>query len=395
MLHKQNRDRLFDSAEGALIVLTAYDEVQQSGDMSAPFLQEASFWWVSGISEAGWKIILDTSRRHATLVRPERSKVDLIFNGALSDDEIRSISGIQTIIEARDFETELRQLHRHHAVAQVADNAFRNAEMVANPAQNDLREVCERVFESVQDCTKLLNRLRAIKQSAELERMQRAIDLTVEAFKSVRTNLEKSKTENALEAEFIYKFRQKNATHAYEPIVAAGENACTLHYVANDAKINARDLVLIDIGARVDGYAADITRTYCRNPTKRQRAVHAAVERVHDEVISLIEPGLLVADYIRESDLIMKHALNELGLLEDLQDDETFRRYFPHAMSHGLGVDTHDSLGAPRFFEPGMVLTVEPGIYIDEEGIGVRIEDDILVTKTGRKNLSAALSTAL
>jgi Xaa-Pro aminopeptidase len=267
--------------------------------------------------------------------------------------------------------------------------------MVANPAQNDLREVCERVFESVQDCTKLLNRLRAIKQSAELERMQRAIDLTVEAFKSVRTNLEKSKTENALEAEFIYKFRQKNATHAYEPIVAAGENACTLHYVANDAKINARDLVLIDIGARVDGYAADITRTYCRNPTKRQRAVHAAVERVHDEVISLIEPGLLVADYIRESDLIMKHALNELGLLEDLQDDETFRRYFPHAMSHGLGVDTHDSLGAPRFFEPGMVLTVEPGIYIDEEGIGVRIEDDILVTKTGRKNLSAALSTAL
>lgn len=113
--------------------------------------------------------------------------------------------------------------------------------------------------------------------------------------------------------------------------------------------------------------------------------MHAAVQQAQREVIALIEPGMLVSDYIRHGDMIMKRALQGLGLLDDLDDTATFRKYFPHSMGHGLGVDTHDSLGAPRYLEPGMVLTVEPGIYIEEEKIGVRIEDDILVTKTGRK----------
>jgi Xaa-Pro aminopeptidase len=152
---------------------------------------------------------------------------------------------------------------------------------------------------------------------------------------------------------------------------------------------------VIDIGARINGYAADVTRTYAIKPSKRQQAVHAAVQNVHQRIIELLKPGLLVADYARTVDEIMKDALQTLGLLDRRDDETTYRKYFPHAVSHGLGVDVHDRLGSPRYFEPGMVITVEPGIYIPEEGIGVRIEDDILITETGHDNLTRKLSTDL
>lgn len=395
-MHEDNRNRYYTASAGQLTVLTAYHEMQQSGDMSAPFLQESSFWWLTGITEPGWKLILDATHKQAVLVRPHRSEIDIIFNGAMSDEAIAKISGIGHIIAEKEFEGELRQRHRSHAIAYtIAPSHSGSGDVVANPAQTELHETLARIFDSVQDCSRTLSSLRAVKQPHELDSMQRAIDLTVRAFKDVRDNLNTLSSENEVEAEFIYRFRRAGATHAYEPIVASGANACTLHYIANDRKIGARDMVLIDIGARVDGYAADITRTYCRRPTKRQRAVHEAVQKAQQRVIDLIEPGLLVSDYIRQSDTILKEALHGLGLLDDMSDEKTFRTYFPHAMSHGLGVDTHDSLGAPRYFEPGMVITVEPGIYIPEERIGVRIEDDILVTADGHKNLSAKLSTEL
>ena len=394
MFHTTNRERLYAASKGELIVLTAYDSVQQSGDMAAPFLQESSFWWLTGIAEPGWKIILDTARQKATLVRPQRSEVDVIFNGESSDDAIATVSGIREVIAAKDFEGYLRQLKRHHMVAYTLTSK-EDYEFVLNPAKANLTKVLQRIFSSVQYCDAAIDSLRAIKQPAEIQRMKAAAALTCQAFSDVRSLLNTLKTEAAVEAEFVYAFHKAGATHAYEPIVASGANACTLHYTANTAPLRSRELVLIDIGARVDGYSADVTRTYCRNPTKRQRAVHAAVARAEAAIIDLITPGLAISDYLASVDEIMKHELQELGLLDDLSDNETYRKYFPHAVSHGLGVDTHDSLGRPRFLEEGMVLTVEPGIYIAEESIGVRIEDDILVTKTGHENLTGHLSVDL
>jgi Xaa-Pro aminopeptidase len=154
--------------------------------------------------------------------------------------------------------------------------------------------------------------------------------------------------------------------------------------------------VLLDIGARSGGYAADITRTYAYgDPTKRQIEIHAAVQAAHHAIIKLITPNLAVEEYQREVDCIMIDALLSVGLMADRDDTDNYHKYFPHAISHGLGVDVHDSLGGPQFLQLGMVLTVEPGIYIPEEGIGVRIEDDILVTDSGNVNLSARLSTDL
>ena len=394
MLHETNRQRLYEKADGQLIVLAGYDAMQQSGDMAAPFLQESTFWWATGIEQPGWKVILDTARGVATLVRPKRSDVDIIFNGELDDVEIAAVSGISDIIAEKDFEARLRQLHRKHAVAQTL-NPKQSHEFVLNPAGQSLHTALKRIFDSVQHCDPLFNELKAIKQPEELARMRESIKLTCDAFAEVRKNLSQLKTEAEVEAEFIYRFHRAGAKHAYEPIVANGANACTLHYLANKDKLRSRDMVLIDIGARVGGYSADITRTYCLNPTKRQKAVHAAVEKAHQDCIALIAPGLPTAEYIDAVDAIMKRALQGLGLLDDISDQETYRKYFPHAISHGLGIDPHDSLGRPRYFEPGMVLTVEPGIYIPEEGIGVRLEDDILVTTTGHENLSAALPTSL
>lgn len=394
MFHSDNRHRLYTAAKGQLIILTGYDSVQLSGDMAAPFLQESSFWWVTGISQPGWKVVLDTARQKATLVRPERTEIDLIFNGDSDDGEVSRVSGITDIIPAREFESFLRQLRRNHTVAQTLSPKEEN-DFVLNPAKSTLTAVLQRTFKSVQYCDSLFAELRAIKQPEELRRMRAAAKLTCDTFATVRSKLAALRTEAEVEAEFVYAFHRKGAEHAYEPIVASGKNACTLHYIENASKLQAREMVLIDIGARVEGYSADVTRTYCRNPTKRQQAVHQAVVDAEQAIIKLITPGLPIMEYIEKVDEIMKHSLHELGLLDDLTDTETYRKYFPHAVSHGLGVDTHDSLGKPRYLEPGMVLTVEPGIYITDESIGVRIEDDILVTETGHENMTARLSTSL
>jgi Xaa-Pro aminopeptidase len=213
----------------------------------------------------------------------------------------------------------------------------------------------------------------------------------------VRQKLPTLRYEYEVEAEFSYYLRRHGAKgHAYDPIVASGQNACTLHYVDNTSRLKKRQLLLLDIGARSGGYAADITRTYALGePTKRQVAVHEAVQDAQRQIISLLKPDLSIEEYHRDVDVIMKQALLSLGLMKDMEDDTAYRTYFPHAISHGLGIDVHDSLGGPRYLQPGMVLTVEPGIYIPDEGIGVRIEDDILITDTGHANLSARLSTDL
>jgi len=394
MNFQSHRNALHQFAAGSPVVLTAYDALQLSADMATPFLQEACFWWMTGVEEPGWKLILETARNHATLVRPERSDTQRTFEGETSDADVLKRSGADEIIDARDFEQRLRSLARTHTLAYTVYDKTPH-DFVVNPAQRILNEILTRIFPSVESIETHIHELRAIKSEDEIKIIKQAIALTVRTFEEVRKELPRYAHEYEVEAEFTKQFRSNNATAAYEPIVAAGSHAVTLHYTANGSKFGSKDLLLIDIGARVRGYCADITRTYAVNPSKRQRQVHAAVVRAHTRIIKLLGPDLLVSEYISDVDEIMKDALEEVELLKDRSDTDTYRRYFPHAVSHGLGVDVHDSLGAPRYFKSGMVVTVEPGIYIPEEGIGVRIEDDILITNSGAQNLSRRLSTDL
>jgi len=394
-----NRDQLTTKLKGGIVVMTAYAGMQRSNDMSFGFEQEANFWWLTGIEQPDWWLVLDGTRHKSWLVAPTLSKSHEIFDGSLSYEDAKKISGVDEVIASDDAKSLLRDLAKKHSVVHtLGEQPYAEyLDFSLNPAGRKLHEMLERTFNSVQDCRKDLAKLRAIKQPEEITRMKKVINLTIAAFEDVKAGLEAFSYEYEVEAEFSYGFRRKGAKgHAYDPIVAAGKNACTLHYVDNDAKLKKRELLLLDIGARQGGYAADITRTYAMGePTKRQREVHAAVQSAQAEIIKLLRPDLSVEQYQRDVDKIMAGALLSLGLMKALDDETNLRKYFPHAISHGLGVDVHESLGAPRFFQPGMLLTVEPGIYIPEEGIGVRIEDDILMTEKGRTNLSARLSTDL
>ena len=388
-----NRDAI--GSRSGLVVLAANSRMQSSNDTFFPFEQEANFWYLTGIEEPDWLLILDGTRR-SWLVAPEIEDIHATFDGSLSADEARAISGVDHVVTADEGLTLLRELARKHSVVNTLGEHPQKAHFnfVENPAQRKLSAQLERIFNSVQDCRKDLAKRRAIKQPEEIAAIKKAIKLTADAFTQVKQSLPTMAYEYEIEAEFDYQFRRHNATHAYTPIVATGYNACTLHYIENAARLKRRQFVLLDIGARVDGYAADITRTYAYGEiSKRQQSVHAGVVAAQREIIGLLGPGLSVEEYAHKVDEIMKRLLVELGLLKDSADEETYRNYFPHAVSHGLGIDVHDSLGGPRTLEPGMVLTVEPGVYIGAEKTGVRIEDDILITETGHRNLSAALST--
>ena len=393
-MHTENRHRLLSKLPGALLIVTAYSSIQMSKDMAFPFHQEANFWWLTGLDEPSWILVFDGLRRHSVLVRPHASKTKLVFDGSISDEEVMQVSGVDEIIDENDFEKYLRQVARKHTVAYTVYDKT-EYEFASNPAQHELYLKIKRIFPSTHDCTKQISELRSVKTETEIKLIRQAIDLTCKSFAEVRAKLDSYKYENELEADFTRNFRRGGTCHAYEPIVASGANAITLHYVKNQSRIKKNDLILMDIGAKFGAYCADISRTYAINPTKRQRQVHQAVETAHHEIISLLCPGLEINAYLVKVDMIMKQTLIGLGLLENMDDDTTYRRYFPHSISHGLGVDVHDSLGGNRAFVKGMVLTVEPGIYIKAEGIGVRIEDDILITETGCENMSRKLSTGL
>jgi Xaa-Pro aminopeptidase len=386
------REKLLASFD--VIVITNYTAVQRQADASYFFYSEANFLYVTGIEAADWQVVV--THDETVLIAPTIDETHQIFDGSLSFDDARKVSGIATILTPSEGEDYLRRLSKKvSSVATIGQDPYADHyDFTPNPAPERLRKYLHALFETVDDCRPLLAKHRAQKSPAEIDAIRRAVKTSMATFETVKERLGTKRYEYEIEAELSYGFRKQGTEgHAYDPIVASAKNACTLHYVHNNAQLPKNGLVLIDAGARADGYAADITRTYAVGiPSEREMAVHEAVEEAHAEIIALIKPQFAVKDYLEQVDTIMKNALVKVDLLKD-EDD--YRRYFPHAISHGLGLDVHDSLGAPDVFLPGMVLTVEPGIYISEEGIGVRIEDDILVTESGHENLSGKLSTSL
>lgn len=390
---KGNRQSLRAQVAVALYVIAANDEVQRRGDAAYPFVQDANFYYFTGINEPGWKLVVNGEDEF--LIAPKRSEAQTLFDGSLEYEEATRQSGVGRVVDQEEGERVVAALRETHssvgAIGKDPHQKYYGFSPNDGPAAN-LRAL-KRQFASVEDIRGDVIKLRAIKQPREIDAMRQAIATTVRGFEHVKGELENLTNERQVEAKLWYEFLSDSEGHAYDPIVAAGSHACTLHYTNNSGVLNHGELLLIDAGAKQHEYAADITRTYSIGaPTERQRAVHEAVEAAHYKIISLLAPGFALRKYSERVDEIMIEALREVGLYTQPED---YRRYFPHAISHGLGIDVHDSLGGFKEFKPGMVLTVEPGIYIPEEGIGVRIEDDILITEDGHENLSAALPTSL
>lgn len=390
-----NRERLLVKLSGNLVVLTAYASMQRSNDIAAPFEQESNFWWLTGIETPDWWLIMDGTRGKSWLVAP----VGLDSASSGYEDALTS-SGVDGILTLDAGMQLLRGLSKKHSIVRTLDEQPRSEHLsfALNPSLRKMHDMLDRIFNTVQDCRRELAQLRAIKQPEEILRIKKAINITIAAFEYVKETLPENKYEYEIEAELTYYFRKHGAQgNAYDLVVASGKNTSNLHYVSNSKKLRRRELVLIDAGARLQGYVAGIARTYCYggDPTRRQKEVHEALQQARIQIIALLGPNLPVDQYQREVDAIMQDMLIQLGLMASRSDTTAYRQYFPHAISHGVGVDAHDSLAKPHFFQPDMVLTVEPGVYIPEEGIGMRLADTVLVTPTGTINLTARLSTDL
>lgn len=381
------------------IILAANGLLQRTADSTFPFQQDSNFWYLTGLDEPDLLLVMAGSSEY--IIAPLRNATRQAFDGTIDLEALKRQSGITDTVGEREGWEWLRALLAKAGRAQICSAAAtydKQHGMWANPASHRLHQKLKRLQPgiSLQSLDSTLAALRVKKQPLELRALQAAIDITSQTIADVRHNLESYSREYEIEAAISQGFRSRGASgHSFSPIVAGGAHATVLHNVANNGRLGVGDLIVLDIGAEVEHYAADITRTVSlQEPSKRQREVYQAVLDTQNYALSLLKPGVLPRDYERRvAQYIGKH-LQRLGLVTHI-DYESVRRYYPHATSHFLGLDVHDVGDYSQPFEAGMVLTCEPGIYIPEEGIGIRIEDDILLTKTGNQMLSSACPSTL
>lgn len=399
---KANRGRLLQRIDPAIpTVITASGLLQRNADTTFPFQQDSNFWYLTGLNEPD--LILVMSGGSEYLLVPGRSGNREAFDGAIDFAELARLSGIHDIIAEEDgwqrLATTLKKTGTVQTLA-AAPSYIEQYGMYTNPARARLVErlMTWQPDVKVVDIREHLIYCRSRKQPEELKALQRAIDITADGLRRVTepARLAAYEYEFEIENDLSSAFRTHEASgHAFAPIIAAGKHGVTLHNVANDGELHGGELVMLDVGAEVSHYAADITRTVAiGTPTKRQVEVFAAVQDVQRYALTLLKPGTLLKEYEAAVEEYMGGKLQQLGLITKADHDD-IRHYYPHATSHFLGLDVHDVGNYDQPLEAGMVLTCEPGIYIPEEGIGVRIEDDVLITDAAHTVLSAGLAAEL
>lgn len=396
-----NRLRLRELFTGtAPIVITANGQLQKSADEAYPFVQDKNFWYLTGCDVADALLVIDKDKEY--IILPARSNVQDIFDGSIAPETIQNISGVSAVYDAKEG---FRQLNNRlkkvkHVATVAAPPAYIEVYgMHTNPARARLVAHIKEQNPDVEllDVRDHLARLRSVKQAPELDAIKKAIAVTGKGLKLVtrQSSLAKYTYEYDVEADLTRAFTKEQSEHAFEPIIAAGKRATIIHSPDKCGALSKNDLLLFDVGARMHGYAADISRTIAiGEPTKRQQAIYTAVAEVQDYAFGLLRPGITIHEYEQQVVLFMGEKLRELNLIKTIENEEV-RKFFPHATSHFLGLDTHDLGDYDRPLEPGMVLTVEPGIYVADEAIGVRLEDDVLITDNGAENLSADLPRTL
>lgn len=392
-----NRRVLQKASQLDLIIIAGHGLLQRSGDTTYSFRQHSNFWYLTGIDEPDALLVIDKQKSYVCL--PEREPMMRRFDGRPDHLQLAKRAGVDEVISINTgWERLTKRLKKSGKVGVLTPppSYVPRADFYTNPG---LRILYKRLKELVADKNLIdvrphLVKQRMVKQALELAVMQHAIDITVETLRTVMAR--PFDHEYELEAAITEGFRRRGATgHAYPPIVASGINACTIHYEANNDPIDKQNLLLVDVGAEVDHYAADITRTIAPViASSRQQAIHEAVLDIQAWAFSHLKPGLKLRDFEAKVEAYAGKHLKRLKLLTKTNHD-TIREFYPHAVSHSLGLDVHDVADYDQPLKAGMVITVEPGIYIQKEGIGVRIEDDVLMTKDGIKVLSDDLPRSL
>ncbi len=391
-----NRARLREDCQnGAPIIITANGVVQRAGDSGFPFRQDSSFWYLTGIALPDAVLVI--TQKSEFLILPERDPVLDYFEGAIDVRALTNTSGIEHILSNHDGWEQLIQITKRSRTLNVClyKGYDQRHAVYVNPSKPRLISRLKKLApnSTLNDLRPSLTRMRMIKQKPEIDAIQKSVDISVESFKKVFSGnwYARNKHEATVDARFQFEFIKRGARNAYPSIVAGGKNACTLHYDHNNQPLVKDELLLVDAGAEHTMYASDITRVYAPDKmTPAQKNVYKAVKDVQDYAISLLKPG---AD-IKEIDKKVEKKIGQFLKAEKLitkQEPAQIRKYYPHAFSHHLGLDVHDVADYALPLAAGMVITVEPGIYIAERNIGIRIEDDVLITSDGVKNLSANL----
>lgn len=398
-----NRERLRQLFTGtAPVVLTANGRLQQTSDEAYPFRQDSNFWYLTGINIPDVVLVMDKGREY--LIVPERELVREVFDGAVDFDSLAKTSGIKEILNEKEgwklLESRLKRV-QHVATLAANPRYMETFGLYSNPARAMLIRRIKKAQPGVEllDLRPHLARMRMVKQPLELEAIQGAIDITVDTLKEVLkpSRLSKCAYEYQVEAEITRGFRRRGARgHSFFPVVASGLNACTMHHEENDGVLASDELLITDVGVSYNFYASDVSRTVSLGkPSRRQQQVYEAVLEAQSYAFSLLKPGISLRDFEHQMETFIGEKLRELGLIQSINREAIRQRFFPHATSHFLGLDTHDAGDYNEPLRAGMVLAVEPGIYIRDEAIGVRLEDDVLITEDGVKILSERLPREL
>jgi Xaa-Pro aminopeptidase len=394
-----NRNQLIEQLPAKSVVLvSANDYMPKSADQTFPFYQNSDFFFLTGLNQE--KTILCLNNVHPD---PEMRQVLFLLNASpemeiwtghrYTLEEARKISGIQTVFQLDDFDVLIKEF------LLLAQNVF----MLQNeapkfitefPTANDIliqKTKAKYPLHNYQRVAPLLNNMRLVKKKEELEMMKKAISITESALKRILKTIRADMYEYQVAADISHEFMWNGASgHAFEPIVASGRNACVLHYTTPNDKLIKNDLLLLDFGAEYEHYSSDCSRTIPIGGkfSKRQKQCYEAVLRVFKKAISLYVPGNTINGINNQVNVWMEQEMVELGLFskDDLKKQNPssplFKKYFMHGTAHFVGLDVHD-VGMKHIpFEKGMVLTCEPGLYIAQENIGIRIENMVMVDKS-------------
>ena len=407
-IFSQNRKRFTDKMEkNSIAIFNSNDELPLNGDALYKFKQNSDLYWLTGIEQEDTMLVLfpdnpDKKYREVlVLVRPNelKEKWDGRRHRAA---EARAISGVSGIVWLDVLDGMLQQwIHLADNIYLNTNENDRKANLVPVRDYRYAEQMKARYpLHNYRRSAKIMRELRAVKTALEVEVLQKAIDITEVAFRRLLQFIRPGVMEYEIEAEIHHSFLSQRATGpAYGSILASGDRARTLHYVNNNEQCLDGELILMDFGAEYGGYCADLTRTVPVNGrfTKRQREVYNACLDIHNFAKSILQPGITILDY---HDKVGEHATQvfvNIGLLDKAAvknedpDNRAYRKYLYHGISHHLGIDVHDLGTKTAPIEAGMVFTVEPGIYIEEEKMGVRIENNLWITESGNTDLMAKI----
>lgn len=396
---KRRKELAERCTDADLIIIAGNELVQKSSDETYDFYQDGYFYYLCGINEAGYVLVINKKSGQEFLIsRNESTYHNETWEVSLSHEDIERISGVSKIYGARGGDDKLKELiHAGINVASIVpkEKYIKSYGMYMSPSKIDLYESLIKMGQpedKIEDISGHIRSLRTIKGDDEVLEIRNAIAKTKSALDNIILKLDDYTNECEVYSDISSTLWNLGSDHGYTPVVAGGSNAVKLHYKANNAPLDKDGLLLIDVGGTSDRYTADISRTYFRGKiSSKEQDIYNVVLDVQNKLFDYIKPGLTMGDIEGFSEEHIGIALNKIGLIDNMIG-KNIRRYYPHAFGHHLGVDVHDSCDYLNPLKPGAVITVEPGIYIPEMGIGVRIEDNILITENGNENLSVGIS---